>query len=215
MPLANRRFDSATLISPINCYPGHSYGSVCEDIARGLYFSSQWDSRVIFMQSYGFDIRDPQGDATSIRRSRAAGAFMPFARARRNIPNETSHVRCIYIFAVVEFHSAIFNAQLTITDASANVDTGTNSMVTDEIIPTGQNSIRSQSQEWEDQAAYPFTAGNRIYVHDLSVKLANASIATPGRCRVFAEAYATRELGNAAVAVWPLFAIGLAEMRYY
>ncbi len=201
LTLGDRLYVSAELMPPILYHPKASFATPLAEVLAGSYFHAQHHSRLILTQSYGFNTRDEASDHANVRRARASNTYFSFARGRRTLPEETSHVRVRAVFAALEFHRATLYWRLTVSDGVSS-DVATRTSETIPIVADGSNALLSANDLAPLLTSYPFTDGHAIYAEDVEVELANVdAINAAPRVRITLECYGVREYGSAPIDV--------------
>lgn len=210
--LGDRNYQGAAFTPALAYYPRASFWDFAANVLRQLYLHSQHAARVLLTQSYGYNVANRQSDE-AVLRAVTSTSLVPIARARRSLPHETTHVVAWVVCAVHDFHATNVHLQVAVSDGVLN-DVDTADHVTSEVgTSAAAASIfdLSPADQRRQRALYPFTDGAPTYAFPVEVKLSNNSPNTPGRPRITVSAYAERN--GVAVALRPLYVLGLAELR--
>ena len=208
----DRNYRSAQFTPALAYHPRAPFWDCLSGVVRQLYLHSQYAARPLLMQSFGYNLRDRDAEQ-AVLRAVVSSSVAPIARARRTIPEETTHVVAWVVAAVHNFHATTVHLELGLSAGVLN-DSGTATHSTPEVgasAAAGSILDFSPADQRRLRALYPFTDGAPTYAFPVEVKLSNLDANVPGRARITVSAYAERD--GVAVALRPLYVLGVAELR--
>jgi hypothetical protein len=205
MPIGSEEYTQADLSPHIVGHPGARASMFVGEALRNTYVAAQYDGGVIFQQPFGFN-------TTTLARYVRTHApvytsWVGIAKARRHLPDEITHVVCFFGFGTSGALAQRVSARLTITDASANVDTdtvflnNTGDAIEDTALPISglsQDPLRlGVTDTVSRNARYAFGVSEKLRELTIEIPLANISTSAPGLCSFYLDARVTGALDGA------------------
>lgn len=228
MQFGDKKYISTDLNSHVLHQPHAAFTYLVGNILEQAYSTAHGYGRVLIAQPYGYNLRGYESDLSTTRAFREAVAlWVGVARGWAHVPDETSHIVALFVYALENMKTAEVDLRLIVDDGSAaDMNTVTYSDVISSaaagrswIGTANSGRVNMYTRDPNTWGMFPYTNGNPVYTHKVDVALSDVSTATPGICEIRLEVRGKTYDHSASTytfltAVQPLYALIYSEMRF-